>query len=247
MTKPAKISDLDLHAYIDGELNADQARTIEEAVARSPALAVRLAGYRADKEMLKRMYAPLAQRPIPLAWVALARTTTPVRARHSWRLVGTIAAALLVILVGVSFHLGQRQNLGGDVVEAALQVRSGTVGPQKAVTVDGMAEARHYDAALRQVVGANVKVPDLEPMAYHITGLRFYDGAAEVSYRDGQDRVFTLYLRPSDGKTRFDQFEQKGLRICVWQDDRISTVMAGDISAAVMQRLASLTYIGLTA
>ena len=42
MTEPAKISDLDLHAYIDGELNADQARTIEEAAAHSPALAARI-------------------------------------------------------------------------------------------------------------------------------------------------------------------------------------------------------------
>jgi len=33
----------------------------------------------------------------------------------------------------------------------------------------------------------------------------------------------------------------------VWQDDRISTVMAGTMSAAEMQRLASLAYLGLAA
>jgi hypothetical protein len=82
-------------------------------------------------------------------------------------------------------------------------------------------------------------------MGYQVTGLKFYEHAAEIEYHDGKGRLFTLYLRPSDGTTRFDQFARDGVRICVWQDDRISTVMTGTISAAMMQRLASLTYLGL--
>jgi len=53
-------------------------------------------------------------------------------------------------------------------------------------------------------------------------------------------------LRHSDGTARFDQFERAGLRVCIWQDEELSMVMAGDVSTAAMQRLASLAYAGLT-
>ena len=100
-------------------------------------------------------------------------------------------------------------------------------------------------------VALHVKVPDLEKMGYRLTAIHLYPGApggsaAELLYRDQQNRLFTLYLRHSDGTARFDQFERDGLRVCVWQDEELSTVMAGNVSTAAMQRLASLAYTGLT-
>ena len=62
--------------------------------------------------------------------------------------------------------------------------------------------------------------------------------------RTGQ--IFTLYLRHSSGQPRFDQFKQDGLRVWIWQDDVVGMVMAGKMSVAEMQRLASLAYVGLT-
>jgi anti-sigma factor RsiW len=84
-------------------------------------------------------------------------------------------------------------------------------------------------------------------MGYRLTALHLYAGAAaELVYRDGAGRLFTLYVRHSDGAARFDQFERSGLRVCVWQDDQLGMVMAGNVSTASMQRLASLAYTGLT-
>ncbi len=250
MTDQLKITDLDLSAYIDGELDADRVRAVEDAVSRDAGLAARIAAYRADKTMLKRMYAPLAEHSIPPAWTELARASPYPAARArllSWRLVGAIAAVVLVILGGWRLYdAAYRPAPAGDVIQAALDARGERPSAERTVAVAGIGEARRYDAALEDIVGVNVQVPALDSMGYQVTGLKFYERAAEIRYRDGKGRVFTLYLRPSDGKTRFDQFERDGLRICVWQDDRISTVMAGTISAAMMQRLASLTYLGLT-
>jgi anti-sigma factor RsiW len=246
VTDHLKITDLDLHAYIDGELDDDRARAVEGAAARDAALAERLAAYRADKEMLKNIYAPLADRPIPPEWITLARATPPARARQSWRLVGAIAAMVLVILGGLSVYVGRHSEPSRDVVATALNIRDNGVAAQKSVVVTSLDEARRYDTDLRKIVGADVKVPALDSLGYHIAELRFYERAAEVQYRNRQGALFTLYLRPSDGTTRFDQFKRDGLWVCVWQDDRVSTVMAGPMSAALMQRLASLTYLGLT-
>ena len=250
MTNQLKITDLDLTAYIDGELDADRVRAVEDAASRDAGLAARIEAYRADKKMLKNIYAPLADLPIPSAWIDLARAAPypPARARQSWRLFAAAAAVVLAVLAGLSFYdTAHRSGPAGDVIEAALSARNDGASAQKFVAVANIGEARRYDGALEDIVGVNVKVPALDSMGYRVTGLKFYEHAAEIQYRDGKGRLFTLYLRPSDGTTRFDQFERGGLHVCIWQDDRVSTVMAGAISAAMMQRLASLTYLGLSA
>jgi anti-sigma factor RsiW len=244
-----KITDLDLTAYIDGELDTARVRAVEDALSRDEGLAARVAAYRADKNMLKSMYAPLAERSIPSAWTDLARAAPhpAARARRPWYLASATAALVLIVLGGLRFYDGWRSPVPTfDVVEAALGARNDWLSAQEKVAVPSIGEARRYDAALEDIVGVNIQVPALGSMGYQVTGLKFYANAAEIEYHDGKGRLFTLYLRPSDGTTRFDQFARGGLRICVWQDDRISTVMAGTISAAMMQRLASLTYLGLT-
>lgn len=248
MNRVSNISDVDVHAYIDGAMDAQQARAMEDSASRDSALAARIAAYRSDKSLLKRAYSPLAERPLPPEWEALIRSHVPaVQPSTSWRMVGAIAAMILVIVGGVSFYLSHSQRPDGDVVQTALEVRDAGTAAATSIAVANLDDARRYDGTLRRIVNAGIKVPDLERMGYRVTKLDFYDRAAEVQYRDEKNTLFTLYIRASNGKTRFDQFEQKGLRICVWQDDRISTVMAGTMSAAQMQRLASLAYLGLSA
>lgn len=249
MTDQLKISDLDLSAYVDGELDSDRMRAVEDAVSRDAALADRIASYRNDKNFLKTIYAPLAEHSIPSAWIELARAAPnpAARARRTWRILGA-AAAVVVLLGGLSFYeAGNKHTPAADVIEAALNARNGEEAVRKVITVAGVGEARRYDAALVAIVGVKVSVPALDSMGFRVTSLKFYEHAAEIQYRDDNGRLFTLYLRASNGETRFDQFQRDGLHICVWQDDRISTVMAGTISAAMMQRLASLTYLGLSA
>jgi hypothetical protein len=81
-------------------------------------------------------------------------------------------------------------------------------------------------------------------------GLRVYGNApagkgVELLYRHKDNRVFALYLRRPSGAPRFDQYKQGKLRVCIWQDDVLGAVMTGEMSAAEMQRLASLAYTGL--
>ena len=54
--------------------------------------------------------------------------------------------------------------------------------------------------------------------------------------------MFALYLRRPSGRAAFDQYKQGSLRVCIWQDDVLGAVMTGEMSAAEMQRLASLAY-----
>lgn len=239
-----RISDEDLHAYIDGALDEERALQVREALAENAALAERAALFEADKAMFKSVYGPLAERPLPAAWIAQVRR--PERPRMNLRLAGAIAATLLVVAGGPLAWQYAAVLTGGDVVDVALDAREGTASKAELIANGGSPKTGRYDAALRQVVASDVHIPDLSRMGYRFAGLQLYDKAAEILYRGPQDQLYTLYIRRSDGAARFDQFARRGLRVCIWQDDQITTVMSGNVSAAAMQRLATLSYTGLT-
>jgi anti-sigma factor RsiW len=248
MNNGMDISESELHAYVDGALDAARADAVAARLAADPALAQRVAGFKADMTMLKKFYGPLADRPVPAEWLALAQNSRPALPAYSWRLVGAIAAVLLVAMVLAPFAYRQlAPGRTGEIVTAALSAREAPA--EKTIRVAG--DAGQYDAAISSAIAEKVKVPDLGKMGYRLSTIRFYPGApggsaAELVYRSQDDKLFTLYLRRSDGTARFDQFERQGLRVCVWQDDQLGMVMAGNVSTAAMQRLASLAYTGLT-
>ena len=253
MSGKAEISELELHAYLDGELGADRLHGVEAAIEADPSLADRAAEFRAGKLRIKQVYGPLADRRVPDEWMALVRGRPTRPARHmSWRLAAPIAAVfLLVVALGTFSFLTNRGGPSGEIVQTALEARgAATSVPVKVLGIPQGADLHQYDGVLTATVGLDVKVPDMAALGYQLVQIRLYGaaakGAAELSYRDRENRLFTLYLRHSDGTVRFDQFMRDNLRICVWQDEELGTVMAGNVSTAAMQRLASLAYTGLT-
>jgi anti-sigma factor RsiW len=242
------ISDSELHAFIDGELDPKRRKAVEDVIGSDPDLAERVAAFHSDKAMLKRAYAHAAGRPLPQEWLDMTEAAKSART-VSWRLVGTIAAALAIGVLGTLEFQQLAPRGTSEIVQAALDAR--TTGDGEAVAIPNGADTHRYDGQVSAALALPLKVPDMRRLGYHLVALRLYphadgSGAAELVYRGTENQLFTLYLRRSDGKTRFDQFERDGLRVCVWQDEVIGTVMAGNVSTAAMQRLASLAYTGLT-
>lgn len=244
-----EISESELHAYIDGALDEDRLDVVEEMLTRDPALAERVAAYRGDKEMLKRLYGPLIERPVPQEWLALAHAPQRLRKQPlSWRMIGSIAASLL-ILVSIAAYWGLRPVQSKEIVQVALEARQNKLVADRTIVAEA---GGRYDSELSQAVAMRMHVPDLTKLGYRLKSIRIYGHApngraAELAYVDGQNRLFTLYISPSSGKERVDQFGRGGLRVCIWEDDVLSMVMAGDMSTAAMQRAAVLAYNGLTA
>src|SRR5579884_3476831 len=96
MSNDVNITESDLHAYIDGELDAGRAQAVAAGLSADPALAKRVAAYQADMAMLKKLYGPMAEQP-GRPYLALVENARP-RPAFSRRLVGAIAAAALIAL-----------------------------------------------------------------------------------------------------------------------------------------------------
>ncbi len=229
--------------------DGDRQDAVEEALAKDPTLTERVAAYRGDKAMSKRLYGPLLDRPVPQEWLTMARASPkPEKQPLSWRMIGSIAAAVLILL-SITAYWGLRPAPRTDIVQVALDARHNQLTADRTIMAG---PGGHYDGELSHAVAMRVHVPDLTKLGYQLKSIRIYrrapnGRAVELAYVDGQKRLFTLYISPSTGKDRVDQFGRDGLRVCVWEDDVLSMVMAGNLTTAAMQRVAVLAYNGLTA
>jgi anti-sigma factor RsiW len=250
MSARPEIREEELHAYIDGELDAARAAEIADAEHEDARLAARIAAFRADTRRIGEIYAPLVDAQMPEAW----RTRIAGHDRRPGRgwlaPVTAIAASIVLLIAGLSTYRQLPANGEESIVREALAARADMLEAHEAIAVSSAEQARGADRVLVQALRMRLKVPDLTRMGYRLTNVRVYENvpggrSVELRYRDTANRDFALYVRHPSSGVRFDQYRRAGLRICVWQDDVLGTVMTGPISAAEMQRLASLAYTGL--
>lgn len=250
MNDRIQLVEADLHGFIDNELDGERRCEVEHALREDAEMSRLVSLYRADNERLGRAYAHVLEQPLPAEWISRIRSQpkrrSPVRS-GVWM---ALAASLVLAVAAALTYREMPANTEEPIVAEALSARADTTAPQAMLATDSPASVRDADRLVAAALAMRVKAPDLARMGYTLTGVRTYGGvpggkAVELVYRSARNQAFTLYLRHPSSPPRFDQFKRDGLRICIWQDDVLGTVMAGQMSAAEMQRLASLAYMGL--
>jgi anti-sigma factor RsiW len=250
MTRRREIQPEELHAFIDGELDEPARTDVETALEHDVALADMVELYRADKSRIAEIYGKDSNGKLPRRWIALIERETR---RTPWDRVAIPAmaiAASFMLVFGLTVAFQQTGvPVNADIVTEALAARTNEIGPQTVIAVRSQVDAQVQDAAMSQALATRIKAPDLSALGYRLVAIETYDAPAhsfELVYRDGAARVLTVYLRRSSGVRPFNEFVENGLRVCIWQDGVMGTVMAGKMSAAEMERLAAVTYERLT-
>jgi len=239
------ISDEQLHAYIDGELEPAEARRIEAIIGASPELARQVEQFRADKELLHRIYAPLIEQPLPAGvFAALERPRRRFAFRFDIPLFPAGAAAAAALLVVGLLAYPNLVGSGGDpLVAEAIAAQDGEL---RTVTSLGPDMAAG-DRIAEETLAAPVKIPNLEKAGYVLKAVavvaRGADGRAlQARYGNATGKSFVVYMRRSVGPDRFELQQRGKTQVCIWQNDELSVVMTGDMSAKEMLKVANLTY-----
>ena len=245
------ITEEELHAFIDGEIESSRRDEIARLLSADAALAQRVAEFRKDKQRLASIFAPLLDRPVPRSWEARIRQR---QVRRPWRrdmaAITAIAATLVLVLGGVWLSSRVSPPQTRSLVSEALAARSGDLRPD--ITLSSGVDALTAGHEISTALAMKAKAPILTRFGYHLASVKSYAvdskrHTLELVYANSDGRELMLYVSRSVGAPRFDQFESGGLRICIWQDDVVGMVMTGHLSAAEMQRLATLAYDGLSA
>jgi anti-sigma factor RsiW len=241
------VSEMDLHAFIDGELPPERAAAVEAALARDAVLAARVRDFRADKLALIAAYRPLAEAPVPAALLAAARAG-PSRAatkRRGRYIVLAGAAALAASLLLTLTPRAPRD----PAIEQALAARENVRTPSRELDGHDPAGVEAADQAMSAMLGNPVRAPDLGRVGFKLVSAEIYgrtrSDAVQLRYEDGARRLFTVFLRPPAGPDAFEVTERGPVRICVWQNADVTAVMTGEMSTPELFRLASLAYSSL--
>lgn len=226
MSDRKPVSDTELHAYLDGQLDPQQRQEIENDLQHDPASRDRLAAYQHMNQQLHQQYDGVLDEPIPAHLVSAARPQKKVRA---------VAAALLFFLVGTLTGWQAQLNLGGnnaisstdnDLVQPAVFAHAVyTTDTAHPVEVSAT-QHQQLDQWLSKRLKTTLSAPNLTASGYRLVGGRLLPStedrmAAQYMYENTSGQRITLYVRRGNWKPglhAINYSEQKGYSMFYWID-----------------------------
>lgn len=237
------IGEIDLHAYVDGQLDATRRAEVEAFLAACPEAADEVQALRMQNQTLHLRYDGVMNEAVPL------RLTETLRPRRWSR---GIAAGLVWMIFG---------GVAGWLAHAMVPPPSPTIAfAQKAlvahvlfttekrhpVEVSANQEA-HLVAWLSKRLDAPIQAPDLRAQGFSLLGGRLLPGddgpLAQLMYQSTSDERLTLTVRRaahSQPDTGFKVLEQNGTSVFYWIDRDYGYALSGSIGKSRMLAVAQV-------
>ncbi len=268
MEKDAAVSDDDLHAFVDGQLDADRVPAVLQYLQAHPEAAVRTATWQAQRLQLRRLYRDTDTGAVP---AALASVVLRRARRERWRPWGQAVAALLLVALGAA---GARLWPAAGPTPAAV-VAGNSAPPQfvrdaataytvfapevrHAVEVPAQEEA-HLVQWLSRRLGRPLTAPTLQAQGYRLLGGRLLTGEgvndgngataprAQFMYEDAHGRRVTLYVavfptQSQPHETAFQSVRSGNAVSFYWVENGYGYALSADLAPAQLQALASVIY-----
>jgi len=247
MSAPPRLTEEELHAYIDGELAADRRAAVVAYLRDHPADARRMEAYRADGEAIARLFSRTLRPP------ASRRAPTSSWARATWM---RVAAAVLVTVV--TFASGLTWYWRGHVDET-VWARFGAEALAAHLALSRPDSPPAMTASLQDVAeffSAEVKTPmrlqDPANAEFTLVGSKFLMGrkgrVAQLAFRNGAGVVVTMYFEPWPHKrdVPFRRLTgQSNVRTVGWTDDELGCAVTGALPEDELERIGHALYDGL--
>jgi anti-sigma factor RsiW len=253
MSGPRRISQAELHAYVDGELAAEERAEMEALLSAAPADLELARELRELNEAFKHRYAGRLEEPLPHAMQkTLARFGS--RWRFNLPTAGRWAAAAALLVAAAAFgYLGRgllAEPRGSEIAFVATALGAHTVYvPEVRHPVEVRADEAHLVRWLAKRVGADVRAPALGDLGWKLMGGRLLPDqlglpAAQFMYEDASGRRLTLYLRKETGlnNTSFRFYERDGFGSFYWIDRPLAYALSGRLSREELLSLANSVY-----
>ncbi len=252
MSDPVAIGDDQLHAYIDGELDAGARAAVEAWLAGHPEDAAKVDAWRAHLDGLHASYDGVLDEPVP---VIISERLAAGRGgiRSTWWM--QAAAAVILFATGIAAGWGLHGALRGSEVVQIDFVRQAmgahavfTREKRHAVEVWADKEERHLVRWLSSRLGQTVHPPLLSDAGFRLVGGRLvahHGGpAAQFLYEDADKRRLTLYVRRSgEGtNTAFRFVSEDGVAAFYWKDQPLSYALIAGMEREELLKLARIVH-----
>jgi anti-sigma factor RsiW len=254
MTGPRRISEAEVHAFVDGELAPAEHAEVADLLAAAPADLALVREIREINEAIRARYGgPPAE--YSSTGGEARRGRRPARGFLVWprRLARPAAAAVLLLGAGAAGYVARGLLAEPSVPEAAFVATAlgahSVYVPEVRHPVEVRADEAHLVRWLAKRVGADVRAPALAGAGWKLMGGRLLPDqeghpAAQFMYEDASGRRLTLYIRKETGldNTAFRFFERDGFGAFYWIDRPLAYALTGRLSRDELMTLATVVY-----
>lgn len=247
------IRERDIHAYIDGHLDARREKLVEAYLDHNPEVAAEVRDYIEYNMLLKEAYAPVEEEDVPARLMAALNRP----ARNFWQPMMKMAAvvALCALSVGLgrmSAYQGQDGAAGNEMVNHFLQQiatnSAGDLYTEASLATLDVGTNVEADPLnwLTQKLALEMQAPDLASAGYVMTGRRLVTRGTqefvELTYQGDDQKELQIYM-----KTRWDKqppavefAHQDGTSIAYWQEGPLVYAVTGVLNEQNATEIAGL-------
>jgi anti-sigma factor RsiW len=251
---PLPITDADIEAYVDGQLSPSRATSMEDALARDPALVVRVSAARRASADLHDALDPWLAEPIPPRLLAAAALPEAAKsARRHWLIPTVATAASLVVGLAAGWFLrdAELERAGTPTTfarQAALTHALYAADVNRPVEV-WAAEEKRLVTWLSKRLGFAVIAPDLNGAGFALVGGRLVAGhqnpTALFMYENADKQRLSLQVRKQavdGGEVAFRYALENGVGVFYWVEDNCSYALSGNLDRAQLLAVGRVVY-----
>ena len=245
------ITEADLHAYVDGQLNPERRQEVAAYLAENPEAVAQVKSYRDFNQGLRALYDPVLSEPLPPQLRVMPRPR-----RRPWRVAAVFGWVALGAVLGwvlkptvLSIEPGPRQLLAQPAVYAHRVFAVEKLHPVEVTAED----EQHLVKWLSRRLETPLKIPSLTAQGYALVGGRLLPStdlmAAQFMYQKQNGRRITLYIRRGVGSnvTRgFSYLHADSVGTFYWVDGPLGYALSGDADKPELLALARAVYQSLT-
>jgi len=257
MSTSGRMTDADLNAYVDGELDEVSRIELETWLADHPDDAARVEAYRQQNEGLQDLFGSAMDEPVPMKMLDLVKKPRSAKSvgRPTWT---QFAAAVALLLAGSAGGWSLRGLQDTPQIAAIPTYVERAIGAYTVFAADAArpveisADREDYLVAwLSKRLGNPLKAPDLESLGYQLVGGRLLEDsgrpAAQFMYEDNLGARVAVYVRTYEGKdTAFKFFDKAGISVFYWIDTPLAYALAADLPRQELERISRLVYRNIT-
>jgi anti-sigma factor RsiW len=240
------ITEADLHAYADGQLEEARRLRVEAHLANDAEAAESVRIWREQGEALRVLYNPVLNEPLPQRLLAAGAR------RRRWPYYALAAGAL-----GLSFGLGwmtRAYQANTSVETAALPRRAAIAYAVYAPEVRHPVEvgADHQDQLVKWLskrLRHELKVPILTQQGFELVGGRLLPGStgpvAQFMYQNAKGKRITLYVsrrRAGSHDTAFRFSREDRISVFYWIDGTLGYALSAEMPREQLLDVATAVY-----
>lgn len=244
-----QITEADLNAYVDGQLDPSRISEVESFLAKNPDIAKQIQSFAAINQNLHCLYDDVLQEPVP------DRLHLP----NPRYLSAFKNAAMILLSLGLGSAIGwmahdkqvnttQHFAMMDDAFTSHVVYTPEVRHPVEV----GSEQYKHLFAWLSKRLNTDVRAPSLSKVGYELLGGRLLGSegkpAAQFMYQNQLGQRLTLFLRQrkhNENETAFRFAHHGDIHGFYWIDGNLAFALIGDISKEQLSNAAHIIYTAL--